>query len=97
MTLRRVCPDDVVERHQLDRATAVQQRRGVAEPADGPDQRPGAERGVELVAREREEVDARGGHVDRAVRRELGAVDEELRAVAMRDLGEPRERPDLAR
>ena len=96
VALRRVGPDDAVERHELDRAAAVQQRRGVAEPADGPDERAGAERRVELVAREREEVDARGGHVDRPVRRELRGVDEQPRAVAMRDGGEPRERPHLA-
>ena len=34
--------------------------------------------------------------VDRAVRGELGGVDEELRAVGVGELGELLERPDLA-
>ena len=66
--------------------------------ADRADEGAGPEGRVELVAREGEEVDARAGHVDRAVGRELRGVDEELGAVAVRDRGEPlATRPDLAR
>ena len=58
---------------------------GQRRPAD---ERAGAERRVELVAGEREVVDAGRGHVDRAVRRELGRVDEQLRAVRVGELRE---------
>ena len=84
----RVGPDDVVERDELDRAAAVQQR--VAVQRHAADERAGAERRVELVAGEREVVDAGVGHRDRAVRGELGGVDEELRAVLVGELGELR-------
>ena len=90
----RVGPDHVVERDELDRAAAVQQRVAVQRRAA--DERAGAERRVELVAGEREVVDAGVGHRDRAVRGELGGVDEQLRAVLVGERGELRERPDLA-
>ncbi len=59
------------------------------------DERTGAERRVELVAGDREVVDPRLGHRQRAVRRELGGVDEQLRAVRVGELREFLERPDL--
>ena len=51
---------------------------------------------VELVAREREVVDAHAGHVDRAVRRELRGIDAQLGAVVVRELGRAR-RPARSR
>ena len=58
-------------------------------------QRAGSERRVELVARERQEVDARAGHVDAAVGGELRGVDEQLSAVSMGKLGQLGDRPHL--
>ena len=96
VALGRVGPHDVVERDELDRPAAAQQRLAALEGAAAGDERAGPERRVELVPRQREVVDARGRHVDGAMRRELGGVDEELRAVVVRDRGELGQRPHLA-
>ena len=67
------------------------------EPLRARDEHADAERRVELVPREREVVDPERVHVDRHVRRELGGVDADLGAVAVRQLGELADRHDLTR
>ena len=84
--LGRVGPDHVVDGDELDRAAALDQR--LAGERRAADERAGAERRVELVAGEREVVDAERVHVDRAVRGELRGVDEQLRAVLVGEVGE---------
>ena len=96
VALGRIGPHDVVERDELDRPAAAQQRLAALEGATAGDERAGPERRVELVPRQREVVDARARHVDGAMRRELGGVDEELGAVVVRDRGELGQRPHLA-
>jgi hypothetical protein len=96
VALRRVGPDDLGRRHELDRSAPVQQRLVLGQPAFVAAQRAGSERCVELVARERQEVDAGAGHVDRTVRSELGSVDEQLCPVSVGELGQLGDRPDLA-
>ncbi len=71
-------------RRRRRRAAAARRSRSAARARQHAD----AERRVELVAREREVVDPERFHVDRHVRRELGRVDADLGAVAVRQLGE---------
>jgi hypothetical protein len=97
VALRCIGPDDVVECHELDRPAAAQQRLAALQHAAARDERAGPERRVELVPRQREVVDAGGRHVDGAMRRELGSVDEELRPVVVGDRGQLAQRPHLAR
>ena len=74
--VRRGRPASVPSRStSRDGAAARQVRGGGVEPVAAPDQRPRAERGVELVPGQRDVVDASRGEVDAAVRGELRGVD----------------------
>ena len=73
----------------------MQQRLSLAEPATVAHQRAGSERRVELVARERQEVDARATHVDATLVGQLRRVHEELRPMSVGKVGELGDRPHL--
>ena len=99
MALGRARPDDVVERDELDRAAAVQQRRAVAEARGVADQRAGAERRVQLVAGQREDSRSRSrpcrsGGAARAGRRRRTAA---RRARARSRRAAPAARPRRSR
>ena len=93
---RRVGPLDAVERDAPHGTAAGEQRRGAGEPRPARDESARSERGVELVARERDVVDAEAAQVERAMRRELRGVGEELGAVRVGQRRQRPERPDLA-
>ncbi len=84
-----------VEGDRGHRTAAPQIRLAAVEPVPAPDQDPGAERRVGLVTGERQIVDTVEGDADAPVGYELGAVDGEARAVAVRDRREPAERQRL--
>ena len=81
LSIGRGVPDDLVEVDQVDGAAADQERVAVLERRPWADQRAGAERRVHLVPAEGDEVGRRG---ERPVRRELGAVDEDLDSTCVR-------------
>jgi len=96
LPIRQIRPHDLVQGDELDRAASAQERRAAREPVRPPEQSAGPIRRVHLVAGECEVVDVEGGHVYRAMRRELRRVDEDPRAVAMGYLRDLPHRPYLA-
>ena len=95
----QVGPHDLVERDGVDRAAATMVGRA-AEAVSAPDERAATERGVQLVRRQRDEVEvlgvAVGPHVDRPVRGELGGVDEDPPAGGVHPPGQVVDRRDDA-
>jgi hypothetical protein len=92
--VRHVGPGNVVEGDERYRAAALEQRRHLVERVAARDEHAGAERRVQLVAGEREEVDAELADADPPVRRQLGCIDEDAPARRPDQLVQ---REDLAR
>ncbi len=88
-------PGDIVERDETHRATSVKERRPVGETCRGGDERSGAERRVDLVPGEGTVDRARGDRRDDG--RQLRSVDEDERAVFVRQPGDVRDRRHLTR
>ena len=74
----------------------MEQRRPVGEPVRRRDEHAGAERCVDLVAGEGEEVGLELVEVDPAVRRELRGIDEDERAPRVCEPGDLGDRRHLA-
>ena len=81
---------------RTDRAAALEVGVGALQPVAAADQDAGAEGRVELVAGEGDVVEVERGEVELAMRDELGGVDQDAGAVAVRDVGEGGDRPELA-
>ena len=93
---RRLGPGDALERDDPDGTATVQERRSVREPVRRRDEHPGAERRIDLVPREGEEVGLELVEVDPAVRCELRGVDEDERASRVGETGDLGDRRHLA-